>query len=249
MRLGLQYVLWGTGLCIQIALIHALLRGHYRRYPLVFFYSLVLLLTTVVEVSAYTAAQSGARLLARSWRLYYWINDAILQALIFAVVISLIYRALSRSKARAAVRRWLIPVALAVFAACFALRAGSLQHLSAWMTLVSRDLNFVAMILDLLLWTTLMAARKKDRELLMLSGGLGIQFAGAAAGQSVRQLALDALGRNTALELAGSLIVVLSSLACFFVWWRTFRRPVPVRTVERAGHCNPAGPVGSGPAL
>lgn len=235
MRLALQYVLWTAGLFFQLALINALLRGHYKRYPLVFFYTVVLFLTTVVEVSAYTAARSGATELARSWRLYYWINDAILQALVFAVVISLIHRALSKSDTRKAVRRWLIAGALVVFAGAFALHAGPLKNLSAWMTLISRDLNFAAMVLDLLLWMTLMAAREKDRELLLLSGGLGIQFAGSAVGQSVRQLALGVLGKNTVLSLIGGVTVALSSVACFYVWWQTFRRPVPERAVERAG--------------
>lgn len=235
MRLALQYAFWAIGLFLQLALVRSLVRGPYQRYPLVTVYAIALFLTTVVEVSASTAARSGVRLPVRSWRLYYWINDAILQALVFAIVISLIYRAISRSDTRAALRRWVVVGALVVFGGCFVLHAGPVRKLSSWMTVISRDLSFAAMILDLLLWTTLMAAKRKDRELLMLSGGLGIQFAGSAAGQSVRQLAQGALGRNAMLSLAGSSIVVLTNLTCLYVWWQTFRRPVPKHVEERAG--------------
>ena len=54
-----------------------------------------------------------------------------------------------------------------------------MSDLSGWMTLVSRDLSFSAVILDLLLWMLLIAARRKDRQLLMLSGALGIQTHGS----------------------------------------------------------------------
>ena len=52
------------------------------------------------------------------------------------------------------------------------------------MTPWTRDLNFCSAILDLALWALLIAAREKDHRLLLLSGGLGIQFTGEAIGES-----------------------------------------------------------------
>ena len=223
MRLILQYALWVVGLGIQVLVIHALLREHYKKFPLVFVYVLTSLLTTVIEVSAFTFAQTGARSMQRSWRLYYWIDDAVLQALIYSVVISLIYKAMMRAEARTATRRWLVAGAFLIFLALFWMHHGPGKQLSSWMTLISRDLSFVAVVLDLLLWSTLIASRKKDHQLLMLSGGLGIQFTGSAIGQSVRQLSQGPMARNAA--LAGSVLVVLSNLICLYVWWQAFRKP------------------------
>lgn len=221
----LQYLLWTIGLAIEVLAITSLLRGAYKRFPVIFLYCVALFLTTVVEVASYTASYSGAKELADSWKYYYWINDALLQALVFAVVISLIYRATERAVARRALRRWLASGALVIFGLSFLIHRGPMSDLGGWMTLISRDLSFCAVILDLLLWSLLIAAKGKDQQLLMLSGGLGIQFTGAAIGQSIRQLARGALSRSFAVAMVGSGLVVASNLICLYIWWQAFRMP------------------------
>jgi len=89
-------------------------------------------------------------------------------------------------------------------------------------TLVARDLNFLSAVLDLALWMTLIANRKRDRYLLMLSGGLGLQFSGEALGQSIRDIAMRS--HSKPLSLAGTCLVVISNLICLYVWWQTFRQ-------------------------
>jgi hypothetical protein len=152
---------------------------------------------------------------------YYWADDAVLQALTFCVVISLVLSAMDSARARQSARRWLIIGAILVFAVLFGVHAGPLQKLSLWMTLVSRDLSFAAMFLDLILWLVLIASPKKDQEVLLLTAGLGIQFTGAAIGQSLRQLALSR--RIAWLAITGNIILVLSFFICMYVWWQTFR--------------------------
>jgi hypothetical protein len=96
-----------------------------------------------------------------------------------------------------------------------------------------------------MLWGKLLASKKKDHQLLMLSGALGIQFAGSAIGQSVRQLTLGPLGRNSAVALVGSVMVVLSNVICLYLWWQALRRPVK----EAAGcqpDARPRGATGAG---
>jgi hypothetical protein len=84
------------------------------------------------------------------------------------------------------------------------------------MTLVTRDLNIWAVILDLILWSLLVASRRRNRPLLLLSGGLGIQLTGAIMGQSLRRMSPD-------LFFAGALLEVSTSLLALFVWWRALR--------------------------
>ena len=134
MRIPLyQYALWGVGLWLEILLLIALLRGAYRKYTLIFGYAIALFLTTVIEVSTYTAAISGARTFWRSRAFYYWINEAILQVLVYAIVIELIYKASKALGHRmgnsgAPLRRWLVPVS---GASCSGLGLVSLGPLAA----------------------------------------------------------------------------------------------------------------------
>jgi hypothetical protein len=225
MRIGLQIGFWVAGLLLQVLVVQGLLRGGYKRYPLLFVYAIAVFLTTVAEASGFTAASQGARQFAKTIGLYYWIADAVLQALVFGVVISLIRQALEYSGSRPEWRKWLTLGAGLIFVLSFVAHAGPKAEINRWMTLISRDLSFAAAILDLILWTLLIAAKRRDHQLLLLSGALGIQFAGAAMGQSLRYLAVQMLNRNRGVALAGGILVALSNLACFFVWWQALRQP------------------------
>jgi hypothetical protein len=85
-----------------------------------------------------------------------------------------------------------------------------------WMTLWTRDLNFTSAILDLALWAMLLGSRKRETRLLLLSGGLGIQFTGEAIGQSVREWLPWAFS-------PGDVIISAASLACLWIWWQALR--------------------------
>jgi hypothetical protein len=88
------------------------------------------------------------------------------------------------------------------------------------MTVVSRDLSFCTALLNLVLWSALLRNRKRSVELLLVSGGIGLQTTAKAVGHSLRSLSL-------ATKTPGNFIVVLGHLLCLFIWWRTFRRPAP----------------------
>lgn len=211
----LQWTLWIIGISLQVLVITSLLRGPYRRFPFVLAYSVTLFLTSVVEIASMIdtagfATSASAR--------YYWVNDLILTSLTYCVVISLIYGALSPER-RARTGRWLIGGA-ALIALISATAHRDDVYMSLERTKLSRDLNFMAAAMDMLLWLILIASRRNDRELLMVSGGLGIQFTGAAIGHSLRQLSQ---GSPLAI-FAGGLIVVLTHLIMLFVWWQAFRK-------------------------
>jgi hypothetical protein len=92
------------------------------------------------------------------------------------------------------------------------------------MTLWVRDIDFAAAFLDLGLWTLLMASRHKDTQLLLLSGGLGIQFAGEAIGQSLRYLFRWPLS-------PGDLVSLVTDLIGLWIWWQALRRPIALTAV------------------
>ncbi len=213
MQQALQYCAWAIGLWLNFLVIAALVRGPYRQYPFVFAYSLALLLTTVAEVALRNTASGDQA---------YWIDEIILDALVYCLVIAFIDRAAREVHRKTIGRGWLILFAALIVAASFSFRTGISPNQR--MTLISRDLNICAVVLDLILWSLLVAARQPNRRLMLLSGGLGMQLTGAIMGESLRHLS-----RN--LVLTGTLIEVATSLLGLYIWWRALRAVPAAATV------------------
>src|ERR1039458_249302 len=103
MQQALQYSLWAIGLWLNLQVISVLVRGSYRQYPFVFAYSVTLLVSTVVEIGLQAAPQSVQDG-------YYWIDEVILDALVFCVVIAFIDEAARHSKQKLIARHWLFQI-------------------------------------------------------------------------------------------------------------------------------------------
>jgi len=213
-----------VGVPLEFLLVAALLRGAYRRFPFVFAYASALLITTLVEIPAKVAAEMHPedRLVLRHYSHIYWIDEVILWAIILAVVISLIDQAATHVRSRHLVRVGLIAGALLFAGIAFALNyRPSMKFFGVWMTPWTQDMNVGSAILDLGLWTLLISSRRGDLRLLLISGALGMRFAGEAIGYAISNLSIAQ--RINSLELAGSIVTMLADLACLYVWWRTFR--------------------------
>jgi hypothetical protein len=213
MQQALQYGAWAIGLWLNLQVISALVRGSYRQYPFVFAYSVALFLSTTIEIGI-KAAPKQVRYN------YYWTDEIILDILVFCLVIALIGQAAQHSRQKPIERKWLVVAAAFIFTVSVAIRSG--LPLNLRMTLISRDLNICAVILDLILWSLLVTARRPNRTLMLLSGGLGLQLTGAIMGEQLRQLAHSLL-------LMGSLLEVTTGLLALFIWWRALR-PLPAPT-------------------
>jgi hypothetical protein len=74
--------------------------------------------------------------------------------------------------------------------------------------------------LTLLLWSLLISSPRKDHQLLMVTGGLGLQFTGEAIGQSLRQLS----HHHQAILLTGNMLMSVAHLLRLYVWMEAFRR-------------------------
>jgi hypothetical protein len=226
----LQYASWLVGLPLELLIIGALLRGAYRRFPLLLIYSVALFLTTVIEISVNQAYFSGIHF-RYSRATYYWVDEGIRQGLLFAVVLSWAYLATGHLRSRNLVRVVIIAGGIALAGMSFLVHHQ--EQLAAgvgrwrWMTLWVRDVAFAAAILDLAVWGLLLASRHKDTQILLLTGGLGIQFAGDAIGESLRFLF-----KSFAIS-PGTVVEVLTSLAALWIWWQALRRRVAVTTPVR----------------
>jgi hypothetical protein len=200
-----------------VYVIALLRRGAYRDYPFALAYSVVLLLTSVADA----AALAGVLALTKAeQRFFYYRNDAARQFLLFVVVVSLIERALQASPYRTRVRLGLTAAAtLAVFIS-LTVHSGA-PRFALWMTEVTRDLSFGSVVLTLLLWTLLLSSPKKDHQLLIITGGLGLQFTGEAIGQSLRQLS----HHHQIILFAGNILMSVAHLLRLYVWAVSFSRP------------------------
>lgn len=232
MGFAIQVCSYLAAVPLQLLTIHAFLRGAYRRFPVVFLYILACFLTTAAEMPVYLSYYSGNRAAYRVLYRLYWLDEVILQALVYATVMSLLYNATAALEARRIVRMSLVAGALLFAATSFLIRYNSdPETLSHWMTPWSRDLNLCATILDLALWALLLASKDKDSRLLALSGSMGVMFTGEVIGSSLRNLALRYRGSPaiyTTTTNIGDALVVLSDLLFLFLMWQTFRRePLP----------------------
>jgi hypothetical protein len=209
------------GLALQLLIIGALLRGGYRRFPFLFAYVIGDFLTTAVEVPSSMGYHRGTQWAAVAFPAIHWFNDVVTQVLVYAVVMSLIYQATSKLRSRRVVRVSLIAGAMLFVGISFLIHWNPALNTGSFMTPWTRDLNFCSAILDLALWALLIASREKDHRLLLLSGGLGIQFTGEAIGTSIVQLALRT--RSHALSFSGGVVMVLADLLFLYIWWQALR--------------------------
>ncbi len=215
---------WLVGLPLEFLVISALARGPYRRFPLIFIYATAIFVTTMLEIPVFVEAflTHTAAALRHAARVY-WVDELVLQVLVFAAVISLIDQAIFASRWRRVARASLAGGAL-LFAGALMLAhyQGPPVTFGTWMTPWTRDISVCATILDLALWTMLVASRKSDRRLLAISGALGMQFTGEAIGEAIRNLSIPKM--VGALSLAGSVVSVAADMACLYILWQTFRR-------------------------
>jgi len=224
MTVWLQWLIFGISLVLQVLVVASLLRCRaYREYPIVLVYLCVSLLTISAD-----ALLNMAGLPLEDYRLYYYRNAAVRQFLLFTVVVSLIDRAMWSKPYRNRVRRILMVSVVATIFLSYYVHSDAYKF-SLLMTKVTRDLMFGSVGLTLLLWSTLIASKKKDDQLLMITGGLGLQFTLEAIGQSMRQLSQH----RPTLLLAANILVSVAHLMRLYVWREAFRRPPKVQQTKK----------------
>jgi hypothetical protein len=234
----LQLVLYAVGLPLECLVVLAMLRARaWRDLPFVFVYATAGLAVTLVEFWVFAARWMGMRR-PRTMAYFYWIDEGVMGVLVFVAVVSLIYVATKTLENRTMIRRVLIALAVLFAAASLAIHYDAHAVVGSWMTLVSRDISLCTAILDLALWSFLLAFRPSDYRLLLLSGGLGIQFTGEAIAHSLRSWDHVAYP----VMIAASIFIPLTNIACTYIWWHTFRtspNPAKLRLPAEAASGEP----------
>lgn len=203
------FVLSGFALACYAYLLHLILKGQVRPYLALFLDLIVLFLTNVAELGLYST---------NIYAKVFYINDLLRQAMVFILVISLVYRALTTQAGKTWLGRWLI-IGASLLAAIFISYAllNSEKGFIRPMTNAVRNLSVTAMVMNLILWMLLLSSRTFDRRLLTVTSGLGVQMAGEAIGQSLRLMAKS-------LTPFGNFILVASHFLCLAIWISAFRQ-------------------------
>jgi len=207
-------VLEAITVAIHVAVIVLLLRGPYRRYPLVLVYCVLQLAATISEEYVYRVFGDASPIFSR----LYWTDEVILDLLLFLMVISLIYRALESSAMRAGMGRLLGAVVVVVLIVPFVLFSAR-RFSTPWFDGTSQLLNFGGVIMNLGLWTALIGTKKRDPVLLTVSAGLGIAVTGAAIAFGLRRFTPI---QSTPQQLA-DLFKTITYLASVAIWCWAFR--------------------------
>ncbi len=203
--------LQAVSLVVQGILVVFLSRGHIRRYPLLFFYSILQLALAVTE-AVVLRVSNGA------YAKVYWTDEVVLDLFLFLMVIMLVYRALEGSPLRVAMGKLLAAVVLVVITVPFLLFSAR-RFSTSWFNGTSQLLNFGAALLNLGLWTALIGTKKRDPLLLSVSAGLGIAVTGAAIAYGLRQFTTAG---GSMRELA-NLFKTVTYLSSVLIWCWAFR--------------------------
>jgi hypothetical protein len=221
MAFAIQIFGYICGLPLELLAIHAMFRGEWRKYVLIFVYVIADFLTAILEMPPNIAYYRGDPNAITRFQYYYWWDERIMQVLAYSIILTLIYQASANLRSRRVLRGALIGGALLFTGVSFLLLYNPHQRIGMWMTPWVRDLYMCAAILDLALWALLLGTRKRNHQLLMLSGAFGIQFTGEAIGAALRDLAQTSHSRLVA-DL-GNLATVASYILFLYILWQAFR--------------------------
>lgn len=206
---------------LQALVITRLLRGDWRKYPLIFAFVTSEFLVYAAQFPTVWAVSLHQTPDTLSWHaLFYQRGEIFLEFFTFVVVISLIFRATDRLQSRNLMRVACVVGAFLLVGISYLVHYRPNITVGLWMTPWTRDLNVGTTILDLALWSLLLAQRKSDERLLLLSGALGIKFTGAAIGNSLRS---EATRLHRWPTVAGGMIGVATTLIQVYLWARAFR--------------------------
>jgi hypothetical protein len=201
---------WAS-IVLLVVLVVLLLRGPFRQYPLILTYCLTQLVLT--------AGEDYLRIVRRHefYTILYWTDEILLNLLLFLMVIVFTYRAVGDSPMRAMLGKMLAAVFVVVISLPILIFKGPAFKSTSWLNHTSQLLSFCAAILNLGLWSALVANRRRDRLLLSVSAGLGIAVTGAAISYGVRgYFTLDWIWLP-------DLFMSATFVVCMCIWCWTFR--------------------------
>jgi hypothetical protein len=226
---------WTLAAIVQVVVIFFLISGPFRKFLVLFAYllldfvsTLALTLADVLYGGSMHVSVARASDLQKLYTHLYWTGEVVLDLLLFMTVIVLTYRATDEGRVRTAAGKLLGVVALLAVLLPFVLFHPKFTPWpnGFWFNSTSQLLNFGGAIMNLALWTALIASKRRDPQLLTVSAGLGILVTGAAISFGLRHF----------ISLNGprwipDLLLLLTHLSALIIWCRAFRPAAKPRQV------------------
>lgn len=206
------------GSIVQLVLVFLLLRGPFRKYPLLFAYSI-----SQLGASAALAwiVYGGTDTRGPVYRATYWIAEITVDLLLFLAVLTMIHLAARNSPLRGGIDRVLMIVVSAVIVLPFLIYRSHALFSTAWFNGAVQVIEFGAALMILVLWTALIGVREKDHQLLIVSAGLGIAATGAAVSLGIRQFTSPASAGRELANLLGQAAHIAGSLTWCWAFWKS----------------------------
>lgn len=225
---------YSASLLEALLLVYIVVRGRAKRVPEIVFY----LAASVALNSTRLYALHSYGFSSRQFSYCYWTTDLLLVFTAFIVVSSLFHRACSQNTE---MWRYLRMVLGGVFVLVTAMSAFSLsghkgEVYSFFIVEFSQNLYFACLVLTTLLYLMILKLEIADDRLGLLVCGLGIEFAGPAAG-----LALVYLTGGTEISrVIGVYFVPLCDVGMILTWFYAVSRVPdavkPRRSILRPAH-------------
>ena len=203
---------------LTILTLHRLLSGWWRHYYLLGLILVLGLAAVVPPIASYVS--NGSYKLSGVQRMY-WTQALVSQTAITLLVLQLIYRVGRESPALATLIRFLIIGS--ILAAGISVTIHFELRPNIFMASVTRDLTFLAAILNMVLWKFLIQVRKREFLLLAVSAGVGIQCTGDAIGHSFRLLNRH-VGSGSVIYELGNVVMSLAAVMTIAIWYTAFSR-------------------------
>jgi hypothetical protein len=216
----------------MVLVLTAVLHAGVRRYPVIFAYLTVSFLVNVVQTPLAYAFHRGDRTIGDWLQTLKSFGDAATYLLLFGVVVTFLFKLSAPLPARRMIRTITSTAGILLVIVSFLVHYRPSLASGVWMSYWIRDVYFGAAVLDLVAWGMLVASRNRDGRLLLLTGGLGIMFAGEAVAAALRSIAIPY--RSVALFYSAHGLGVLANAAFLYIWWQTFRGETKVREQGRA---------------
>ena len=204
-----------VGVILQLVVVYYLLNGAWRKFPVVLVYSAARLIANLSEAYVYYRLGRSALTYVK----VYWTAEVLMNILTFLMVIVLTQQALEGMKIAAQTGKLLNAVMVLAVLAPLAIYHQRTLFSTRWFAGVLQWTQFGAAIMNLGLWTGLLANRKRDPQLLAVSIGLGIMATGAALALGLRQFTPT----GSEIRNIGNLVGQLAHLLGVFVWCWAFR--------------------------
>lgn len=224
-----------VGMTLQCMVLSTMLKGSLRRYPFIFAYLVVSFLVTVVEISFRHYFGPRSQEFSRA----YWTGDFLGTFLVLMIIIHLIRTAMENHKYRGSVYGGLLLGAVTTGLVTLVLMNPYSRGFrsGAFLTELGRDYYFSAVILNVILWITLVRVNHGNRQLFLITSGLGLKLTGAAIAHALR------LTMATHLWFVANHFLMLTYLANLGIWYFALKRlplEIPV-SEENAAETSPRG--------